>query len=252
MMKMNSIFLTITALAIGLLSSQSLHAGTIAEALTHSDRLAADLKRDERSRPQAVLDHFGITAGQTVLDLFGGGGYYSEIASYVVGDDGKVFLHNNQAYLGFAGEALDARLQDNRLPGVIRYDKEVDAIDLEENSIDLVLMVMTYHDLYYKTDDWDINPDNFFAMLHRVLKPGGVLGIVDHEGSANSGSSAAQDLHRIDPLFARQDFEEHGFRFAGEIDALKNSNDKLDVSVFDPSVQGKTSRFVYKYIEPES
>ena len=251
-MKMNSIILTITALAIGLLCSQSLHAGTIAEALAHSDRLGADLKRDERSQPQAVLDHFGIEAGQSVLDLFGGGGYYSEIAAYVVGDDGKVFLHNNQAYLGFAGEALAERLQDNRLPGVIRYDKEVDAIDLEENSIDLVLMVMTYHDLYYKTDGWDINPDNFFAMLHRVLKPGGVLGIVDHEGSADSGSSAAQELHRIDPAFARQDLEGHGFRFAGEIDALKNSTDKLDVSVFDPSVQGKTSRFVYKYIEPES
>ena len=84
-MKMNSIFLTITAFALGLLSCQSLHAGTIAEALAHSDRLAADLKRDERSQPQAVLNHFGIEAGQTVLDLFAGGGYYSEIASYVVG-----------------------------------------------------------------------------------------------------------------------------------------------------------------------
>ncbi|MCZ6855557.1 MAG: methyltransferase domain-containing protein, partial [Gammaproteobacteria bacterium] len=197
------------------------------------------------------LDHFGITAGQTVLDLFGGGGYYSEIASYVVGADGKVYLHNNQAYLGFAEKALEERLKDDRLSGVIRYDKEVDAIDLEENSIDLVLMVMTYHDLYYKTDGWDIDPDNFFAMLHRVLKPGGVLGIVDHVGATGSGSNAAQAVHRIDPAFAREDIEAHGFRFAGELDALKNPNDKLDVSVFDPSVKGKTSRFVYKYIEPE-
>ena len=115
-----------------------------------------------------------------------------------------------------------------------------------------MLMVMTYHDLYYKTDGWDINPDLFFAMVHRILKPGGILGIVDHVGKADSGSSAAQDLHRIDPVYARQNIENHGFNFAGEIDALKNSNDNLDVSVFDPSVQGKTSRFVYKYIEPES
>ena len=128
----------------------------------------------------------------------------------------------------------------------------MDAIDLEENSIDLVLMVKTYHDLYYKTEGWDIDPDLFFTMLHRVLKPGGVLGIVDHVANADTGSSAAQDLHRIDPAFARQDIEAHGFRFAGKVDALKNPNDKLDVSVFDPSVQGKTSRFVYKYVEPES
>ncbi|MCZ6618210.1 MAG: methyltransferase domain-containing protein [Gammaproteobacteria bacterium] len=250
-MKISLGFLTVTALAMGALS-HGLQAGTVAEALSHPNRPPADLERDERSQPQVVLNHFGIQRGQTVLDLFGGGGYYSEIASYVVGDDGKVILHNNQAYLDFAGDALDERLKDDRLPGVMRYDKEVDAIDLEENSIDLVLMVMTYHDLYYKTDGWDIDPDGFFAMLHRILKPGGVLGIVDHVGSENSGSSAAQELHRIDPAFSRQDIEGHGFRFAGGVDALKNSNDNLDVSVFDPSVQGKTSRFVYKYVEPES
>ena len=250
-MKINSAFLAISVFGIGLFS-QGLQAGTVAEALANTARQEADLKRDERSQPQAVLDHFGLKTGQTVLDLFAGTGYYSEIATYVVGAEGKVILHNNLAYLGFAGEALGKRLQDDRLPGVMRYDKEVDEIDLEENSIDLVLMVMTYHDLYYKTDDWDIDPDGFFAMLHRVLKPGGVLGVVDHVGRAGSGASAAQDLHRIDPAFARKDIESHGFRFAGEVDALKNPNDKLDVQVFDPSVQGKTSRFIYKYIEPGS
>lgn len=249
-MTTKSVLLATLAIAI-CLQSYGLHAGTVLEALAHPDRSAADIERDERSQPQAVLDHFGIQAGQSVLDLFAGGGYYSEIASYVVGAEGKVYLHNNQAYLGFVGKALDERLKDDRLSGVIRYDKEVDAIDLEENSIDLVLMVMTYHDLYYKTDDWDIDPDHFFAMLHRVLKPGGVLGIVDHVGAAGSGSSSAQAVHRIDPAFARKDIEARGFRFAGEVDALKNPNDKLDVSVFDPSVQGKTSRFIYKYVEPE-
>ena len=165
MNKVKSVFLTFMLFAIGL-QSPGLHAGTVAEALANPDRSEADLTRDARSNPQSVLDHFGIQAGQNVLDLFAGGGYYSEIASYVVGDGGAVILHNNQAYLGFAGEALGKRLKDDRLPAVTRYDKEVDAIDLEENSIDLVLMVMTYHDLYYKTEGWDIDPDSFFAMLH--------------------------------------------------------------------------------------
>lgn len=251
-MKTKSLLCVIGVLCAGLLNSEALQAGSIADALSHANRPAADRERDERSQPQSVLELFSIETGQTVVDLFGAGGYYSEIASYVVGDNGTVYLHNNQGYREFAGDAIDERLKGGRLPRVVRYDREIDAIDLEENSVDLVLMVMTYHDLYYETDGWNIAPDSFFSMLHRILKPGGVLGIVDHAGALNSGSSAAQDLHRIDPAFARQDIEGRGFRFAGEIDVLDNPDDKLDVVVFDPSVRGKTSRFVYKFVEPES
>jgi predicted methyltransferase len=132
----------------------------------------------------------------------------------------------------------------------VRYDKELGEIDLPSNSVDRVLMVMTYHDLYYKNDGWDLDPDSFFATVHRILKPGGMLCIVDHAGSPGSLSLDAQDLHRIDPTFARRDIEGRGFTFAGETSLLHNPDDPLDVNVFDPSVRRKTSRFIYKFVEP--
>jgi predicted methyltransferase len=213
-------------------------------------RTKNDRERDATSKPAQVLTYFDLQPGQVVLDLFAGGGYYSEIAGRIVAEHGTVYMHNNSAYLGFAGEALVEREASGRLHNVVRYDRELEAIDLPANSVDRVLMVMTYHDLYYKADGWDLDPDGFFTMMHRVLKPGGMLCIIDHVATIGSQSSDAQDLHRIDPTFARHDIENRGFVFAGESSLLRNPDDQLDVNVFDPSVRRKTSRFIYKFVEP--
>ena len=240
------------ALSAGADSSESRPkaAADIESAVAAAERPAADRERDASSRPAEVLEFFGVPNGGVVVDLFGGGGYYSEIYARAVGDEGRIYLHNNQAYLNFAGEALEARLANGRLPNVIRYDRELDAIDLADDSVDLVLMVMTYHDLYYKTDGWDLDPDAFFSMIHRILKPGGVLAIVDHAAIPGSGNSAAQDLHRIDPAYARADIEAHGFRLEKASDLLANPEDPRTVSVFDPTIRGRTSKFLMKFIEP--
>ena len=194
--------------SITLLAALSLTQLALADAFDSAvdspDRPAADRERDATSMPAAVLRFFDIPEQGVIVDLFAGGGYYSEILSRLVGDDGTVYLHNNQAYLEFTGDAVEQRLRGNRLANVIRYDRELEAIDLPDDSVDAVLMVMTYHDLYYKTDGWDLDPDAFFQTLHRILKPGGVLAVVDHAALVGSGVAAAQDLHRIDPEFAFQ------------------------------------------------
>lgn len=231
-------------------ASPAVHADAIDDAVASPDRPAADRDRDVHSRPAEVLKFFGVPRGGTAIDLFGGGGYYSEILSRAMGPGSTVYLHNNAAYLGFAGEAVEQRLANGRLPNVIRYDRELDAIDLPDDSVDLVLMVMTYHDLYYETDGWDLDPGAFFAMVHRILKPGGVLAVVDHAGEAGTGMHAAQDLHRIDPAYALEDIQQHGFVLDATSDALKNPEDPLTISVFDPTIRGRTSKFLYKFVEP--
>ena len=242
-------FLAIAYLAIMFGITQA-HADSIDQALADPGRSSADRDRDITSLPAETLRFFGVPSSGVVLDLFAGGGYYSEILTRVMGNQGTVYLHNNQAYLGFAGEALEERLRGDRLPNVVRYDREIDAIDLPENSVDLVLMVMTYHDLYYVTDGWKLDPDSFFDTVHRVLKPGGVLAIVDHAAAPGSGSTAAQELHRIDKEFARRDIEGRGFKFDGESTLLENPQDPLTASVFDPAIRGRTSRFMYRFVEP--
>ena len=69
---------------------------------TYAERSKADLQRDQTSKPFQILEFMGLRPGATVIDLFAGNGYYSEVLSTVVGEQGKVYLHNNQAYLAFA------------------------------------------------------------------------------------------------------------------------------------------------------
>lgn len=244
----NSMFAGLAAAA--LLLSCTVHADAIDDAVASPERPAADRERDANDNPGAVLRFFGVPAGGVALDLFAGGGYYSEILTRAMGPGGVVYLHNNDAYLGFAGEAVDQRLADGRLPHVIRYDRELDAIDLADDSVDMVLMVMAYHDLYYKTDGWDLDPKAFFGMVHRILKPGGVLAVVDHMAPPDTGSESAQDLHRIDPVYAKTDIEGHGFELIDSSSMLVNPDDPLNISVFDPAIRGRTSKFLYKFVEP--
>ena len=245
--------LTKPILAIALFLATSVaHADPLSDALNDPSRPEADIERDATSKPANVLRFLGLPEEGVVLDLFAGSGYYSEIVSKVIGPRGKVFLHNNAAYLNITGDALAERLRNNRLENVVRYDREVDAIDLADDSVDVILMVLTYHDLYYKAEGWEMEPAAFFDMVHRILKPGGVLAVVDHIAVTGSGSEAAQELHRIDPKFAKTDIEGRGFELVSTLDVLENPADPLNISVFDPEIRRKTSRFVYKFVEPGS
>jgi predicted methyltransferase len=54
-------------------------------------------------------------------------------------------------------------------------------------------------------------------------------------------------LHRIDPKIVREDFEQAGFEFVGESDALRHPEDDHTRSVFSPSVRHRTDQFIYKF-----
>ena len=215
------------------------------------ERSEADAVRDETSKPFEVLAFMGVQPGWQVIDMFAGNGYYSEVLSHAVGTTGKVYLHNNQAYMGFANK-LSERVADNRLANVEVYVREVEDINLPSASLDMAILVMTYHDVYFTQQGWTVTADPLFRTIKRILKPGGVLAIIDHHAAPGTGNTSAQNLHRIDAEFARTDIARHGFELVAESDLLNNPDDKLDVSVFDPEVRGKTSRFVYKFVKSES
>ena len=65
--------------------------------------------------------------------------------------------------------------------------------------------------------------------------------------AAGSGSSAAQDIHRIEEAFAQRDIEGHGFKLEKTWDGYRNSADDLSKLVFDPALRGKTDRFTHLY-----
>ena len=229
----------------------SVQAGTIDGALGHIGRLDADIKRDERSHPKVILELLDIKEGDRVADIFAGGGYYSELIGRIVTPGGEVLLHNNKAYLKYVQKSLDKHLKDRELPGVTRHDREAANLDLGENSLDAAIIIMSYHDLYHTAKDWPaIDAASFMGQIVKALKPGGRFLLVDHAAKAGSGSSAAQELHRIEEVFVRKDVESYGLKYAGGSDVLRNPEDDHSLTAFDPKVRGKTDRFVLLFKKP--
>lgn len=245
-----------TALFAALLALPGLSAAGVPahdQAVAHPDRSEADRQRDARSQPAEMMAFMGVEPGMTVLDVFSGGGYYSELLSYVVGDGGKVYAHTNAAYQGWVGDQYNTRFADNRLSNVVTHVAEVDDLALDDDSLDLALMVMSYHDVYYTTDGWPpIDSGDFIGQIYQALKPGGTLVVIDHVAEAGTGSTSVQDLHRIDPEYARKDFEIAGFVFVKSSDALQNPADVHSLSSFDPQVRGKTDKFAFRFVKPEA
>ena len=223
----------------------------IAESLASPERIELDRKSDPLRRPDLVLEFFELKPGMTVLDLFSGGGYYTEIVSRVVGAEGKVVAHNNEAYLAFAKDSLEGRYVGNRLPNVERITAEADELNLPANTFDAALAMLTWHDFYYLDEEngWPaIDEAALMQKLCDALKPGAVLGITDHVAVSGSiPEEAGQALHRIDPQRIRNDLAGSCFEYEGEISVLRNPDDDLSQPMFAQGIRGRTDRIVYKF-----
>lgn len=225
-----------------------------AAAIDNPARSDADRDRDQSRNPDKVLEFLGIQSGMDVLDLFSGGGYYSELASYVVGDQGSVTSHSNEAYLAFAGDEFTARHADERLANVTVLMAENNELDLDPGSYDAVLMMLSFHDLYYVDPErgWPKIDDNrLLAELYAALRPGGIVGVVDHYAEAGAPKETGHTLHRIDPGIVIGEMQAAGFELAEKSDMLRNMNDDYSKVVFDSAVRGKTDRFVLRFVKPE-
>jgi predicted methyltransferase len=222
----------------------------VALAVSAAERSDADRERDAHEKPAELLAFTGVAPGMKVADVFGGGGYWSELFGRAVGTSGSVMLVNNSPYWNYSKDDLKTRFADGRLQNVKPRVVETGALDLGSGQYDLVVIFMSYHDLYWIEEEtgWPaIDADGFLKQLHTALKPGGRLLIVDHSAKAGSGKAPAQALHRIDEEFAKQDITSHGFELEKTWDGYRDSGDDRTKMVFDPAIRGKTDRFTHLY-----
>lgn len=223
----------------------------ISAALNHPDRSAEDKARDENRKPAEVLAFLGLEPGMSVIDIFGGGGYYTEIVSRFVGDEGFVTLYNNTPWDRLVAKAVDERLKDKRLPNVDRLVSDPEDLWDLPDQYDVGLFVLGMHDVYYGEEEtgWrTIDKARFLAGIYKVIADGGVLLVIDH--NAKSGSDPAvtgKTLHRVDPAVIKRDLTAVGFTLEAESDILGNPDDTLEASSFDPAIRHKTDRSVMKF-----
>jgi predicted methyltransferase len=209
-----------------------------------------DKARDVQRRPAQVLMFLGLRAGDTALDVWASGGWYTEVLSIAVGPDGRVYSQNAPQVLqfrdGLYDSELSARLDSGRLGNVVRLDEELASISLLPGTVDFVITALNFHDVYNRQGAEVA--DAFLSAILELLKPGGTLGLIDHVGAGGTDNTA---LHRIEPALARAAAADAGFIVEAESDLLAHPEDDHSTFVFDSSVHGETDRFILRLRKPE-
>lgn len=226
---------------------------TIAAAVAAPDRNQDNVALDEGRKPAQVLQFLGLKAGMHVLDLFGANAYWAEITSPVVGPKGHVTVWNpSQFYSDKRKAAFEAFMAAH--PNVSISVSPFEAPALPKNYADFVILNDNYHDNYWQNDKLGIpkmDPNAFLKAVYQSMKPGAVIGVIDHVALPNNDTRATVDkLHRIDPNVVKADFRRAGFVFVGSSSLLRNPSDPHTAEVHDASIKGKTDRFIFKFRKP--
>jgi len=203
-------------------------------------RTDQDRRMDAARRPADFLPFTQVKPGMQVLDVAAGGGYTSQLLALAVGPEGKVWAQTQQP-----GATLTKRLADRPQANLVVVTRPFeDPVPDQAGKLDLITIVLNYHDItYLPVDRAKMN-----ARLFAALKPGGRLVIIDHSAIAGTGITAGKTLHRIDEAVVLAEARQAGFVLDAEGSFLRNPADTRDQSSNEPKVP--TDKFVLRFVKP--
>jgi len=195
-----------------------------------------------------------VDAGSTVIDVYPGDGDWTRLFSDIVGPEGRVYSFVPAEIADVKKDQLGRMQTLAKEPG--RENVEAVSADLVAmpevtQAADVLWLHLFYHDLHTALiQTRGATAAYFNRAVYERLKPGGLYVIVDHAADAGTGTSDTQSLHRIEPASVRKEVEAAGFVLDAESTMLANKSDLHSIKVFDPSIQGETDRFVYRFVKP--
>lgn len=226
---------------------------SISAAMAAPTRRPDNVKLDESRKPVQVLAFLGLKDGMNVLDLFGANGYWAEIMAPAIGPKGHDTIWQPTQFMSDKVKTYTADLT-GRQSNISVIASPFEAPDLPKNYADFVILNDNYHDTYWMSEKNKIprmDPNAFLKVVYAAMKPGAVIGVIDHVANPNSDTRATVDkLHRIDPNVTKADFKRAGFVLVGSSDLLRNPADDHSLLVFDPKIRGKTDRAILKFKKP--
>lgn len=203
------------AAAIALGAGLSSNAQTLEEVLAGDHRSDGNKARDVYRNPVETLNFFGIKNDMTVVEIAPGGGWYQEVlAPYLNANGQYVSATSDEGSDGYKNE----KNRHDANPGLYSNVKMVpmngSATYGDENSADMVLSFRNYHNWIGSSEF------NKLQAFYDTLKPGGILGMVDHR-SNDSGDGAG---YTCEPCMIK-DAEAIGFIYVGAIQVNANPKD---------------------------
>lgn len=155
-------------------------------AISGPQRSAEDRARDPSRHPKETLSFFGVEPTMTVIEVWPGGGWYTKIiAPYLKSGGGTYYAAqvdpSSSARAAASVEKFRAEFGDQSLYGDIRITRLAAGEIAPDGSVDAVLTFRNVHN-WIASDAAESN----FKMFYRALKPGGVLGVVEHRANENA------------------------------------------------------------------
>lgn len=197
--------------------------------------------RYDARNPAATMAFFGIEPGMTVAEALPGGGWYSKIIMPYLGEEGTFagahYPDDLWARFGFGEEWTAKRVEATakwpsqveewgveNSPVVASYKLTAMPVELE-GSMDAILFIRALHNLNRFNADAGYM-DATLAEAYKALKPGGIVGVVQHSGpetNSDEWASGANGYLKKSAVVAA--FEAAGFELVGESDINANPND---------------------------
>lgn len=216
-----------------------------------AERLSAILaaqpaKRQARyvyRHPQQTLEFFGIIPGMTVVEALPGAGWYTQILLPYLGANGKLigvdYAFDMFPKFGFfSDEDIEAKKT-----WIETWTKEAESWRGDDaaavsaavfgsmpedltGTADAVLFIRALHNLNRFENDGGYLT-TALAEAHRVLKPGGIVGVVQHEARSDKPDAWADGSKGyLKKTFIIERMEQAGFEFVDGSDVNANENDQ--------------------------
>lgn len=189
-------------------------------------RTAANRARDGYRHPLQTLEFFGVQPTHTVIEITPGGGWYSEILAPYLNTDGHYIGAVAAAPADSAGGRRNAAFGD-KLKGaassnqasVVEFDAKAPAFAV--GTADAVLTFRNVH-------NWVAagNADAYFRAFFTALKPGGVLGVVDHRAKPGTDVDTMKSSGYVTEALVRQYATDAGFVLEASSEVNANPKDQ--------------------------
>ncbi len=260
------------AVLLGACAAQSSRQ-TTAEALTGilagEHRPAENRARDRYRHPKETLLFFGVRPEMSVLEVWPEPGWYTEVIAPLLRDKGRYYA----GLIGADSESkyVSERLEKYREKLAARPDLygRVTVVTFPEDGSDAVPpgsvdMVVTFRNVH----NWMSRgvAEQAFTTMYRALKPGGVLGVVEHRGNPATPQDPKAKSGYVNEDYAIKLIETRGFRLVAKSEANANPKDTKDyeqgVWTLPPAFRlgekdhdkyaaiGESDRFTLRFVKP--
>lgn len=202
------------------------------EALAGEHRSEAHRARDRYRNPVETMAFFGLEPDQTVIELWPGAGWYTEVLAPVLRDRGQLVVANfttapDAGMVARIGQALVDKLEAtpdvyDRVE-VITFSPPDDMSFGESGSADLLLISRHFHNLIGRGIHEEV-----LAAAHDVLKAGGTLGIIQHRLPAERDFDPEARTGYVPEEFVIEAAEAAGFELEARSDINANPMDTAD------------------------